>query len=113
MAVSSKDNPDSNGPERLSAILQRTFQRTINQNPAPIQNYKIWEVWGKVVGGAIAKHSRPQSFRHGRLFVGVSHPTWVTELSFRREELKKRLNEELGKKTVHRIIFRLDSMDDK
>ena len=55
----------------------------------------------------IAKVARPQSFQNGRLFVGTNHPTWVTELSYRREEIREKLNRAVGYNAVQDVVFRL------
>jgi len=75
-------------------------------NPA---DARIWEVWDEAVGPGIAKHARPSWIRKGLLRVEVSDPIWLQELEFATETIKEKLNEQLGKKTIKKIEFRLNS----
>jgi predicted nucleic acid-binding Zn ribbon protein len=74
-------------------------------NPA---DARIWEVWDKAVGPAIAKHARPSWIRKGILRVEVSEPIWLQELKFAAETIKEKLNNQLGGPKIKKIEFRLN-----
>ncbi len=61
--------------------------------------------WEKAVGERIAEQAVPRSIRNGILKVKVKSPAWRQELMFIKEEIRGRLNKELGKPVVSDIIF--------
>jgi hypothetical protein len=61
--------------------------------------------WEKAAGPDIARHTHGMVVRHGELVVYVDSPTWANELSLMSEELRVRLNEELGKDLVTSMRF--------
>ena len=73
-------------------------------NPA---DGRIWEVWDKVVGPAIARNAQPSWIKKGRLRIDVSDPIWLQELEFAGERIREKINSELGREAVKRIEFRL------
>ena len=68
---------------------------------------RIWEIWSEIVGPAISDHAKPAFIRKGRLRVDVSEPIWIQELEFMEQTIRDRLNENLGRKAVKAIEFRL------
>lgn len=100
------DGKEYLGPVRLGEIIRTIVEKSTGRK-LPVQNVKIFEVWDRAVGQQIAKVAKPHSLQNGRLFVGTSHPTWVTELSYRREEIREKLNAAVGYTAVHDIVFRL------
>lgn len=91
--------------------LKDILSNLLNDSSLPFNpdDARIWEVWDEAVGPAIAEHARPSYVKKGRLRVDVSDPIWLQELEFVRETIKEKLNEELGRKAVKRIDFRLGS----
>ena len=71
------------------------------------EDAKIWKVWDKAVGSNIAKYARPVWIKDGCLRVGVTDPIWLQELGYMRNEIKEKLNQELGRNGVEKIEFRL------
>lgn len=47
--------------------------------------------WERAVGPAIAKHSRALKIENGVLWVEVDHPTWKSELHFRKRQILEKL----------------------
>lgn len=103
---SKKEKNRNLGPERLGDILRALIEKHTGRKLS-VQNVRVFEVWDRTVGLQISRVARPQSFQNGKLFVGTLHPTWVTELTFRREELREKLNKACGYEAVKEIIFRL------
>ena len=77
---------------------------TLPFNPDDAQ---IWKVWDKVVGPGISKNARPLWIKNGKLKVTVSDPIWLQELQFVERDIRKKLNDALGRKAVERIEFRM------
>lgn len=65
----------------------------------------IIEVWDDVVGPDIAGHTFVSGLKDGELVVLVDSPVWSTELNAMAEQLKDRLSQELGQKTVKSLRF--------
>ncbi len=61
--------------------------------------------WEDVVGERIAKVTSPHSIEHGVLVVKVSKPAWRCELTFMKDDIRKKLNSSIGKPVVADIKF--------
>lgn len=61
--------------------------------------------WTEAVGEKIAKETEPISMLNGILKVKVRTPAWRQELTFLKEDIRRKLNKELGKKVVSDIKF--------
>ena len=48
---------------------------------------QISSAWAEVVGPDIARHAQPTAFSQNRLMVGVSHSTWLRELTHLKPEI--------------------------
>jgi len=62
-------------------------------------------IWNDVVGETVAKNAIPDRVEHGVLIVKVSSPTWRQELYFQKDEIIKKLNNNIGKKVIRDIRF--------
>lgn len=62
--------------------------------------------WNNTVGEKIAAISEVQSFSNGTLRIHVSQAAWRNELTLRREELRTKLNAQIGNDVVAEIIIR-------
>ncbi|MHB9004266.1 MAG: DUF721 domain-containing protein, partial [Coriobacteriia bacterium] len=65
----------------------------------------IIEVWDDVVGPEIAGHTFISGLKDGVLIVLVDSPVWSTELNAMAEQLRNKLSQELGQKTVKSLRF--------
>jgi predicted nucleic acid-binding Zn ribbon protein len=81
-----------------------TFMNYIGLD-AKMQELQILNVWEDCVGAAIAVYSLPVEIRKNKLMVKVENAAWRYELSLRKEEIIKKLNEKLNKKIIKEIIF--------
>ena len=91
----------------LKDILSGLF--TSGKLPFNPEDAKIWEVWEGVVGSAISEHARPSWIKRGVLRVEVSDPIWCQELQYSGNEIRRRLNQSLGRNAVESIEFRSGS----
>jgi predicted nucleic acid-binding Zn ribbon protein len=62
-------------------------------------------VWDEAVGERIAKVAIPMRILRGTLIVGVKSGVWRNELSMRKQEIIRRINELLGGEIVKDIKF--------
>jgi predicted nucleic acid-binding Zn ribbon protein len=56
--------------------------------------------WSEAVGPRLAKISHVRSFEDGVLRVHVTEPTWRSELTLRREEIRLKLNARIGQDVI-------------
>ncbi len=61
--------------------------------------------FAEVVGEQISQHAEAVKIDHGKLYVRVSSPTWRQELSYRKAEIAKMLNDALGENVVKDVFF--------
>ena len=66
---------------------------------------KIIGLWSEMVGPKVAERAHPESFSGGTLTVVVPDSSWRHQLSLCREDLKARLNEAVGSRTVKDIYL--------
>jgi predicted nucleic acid-binding Zn ribbon protein len=68
------------------------------------------KVWNEVLGAEWGNETRVGALRHGTLEVFVSHSILLQELTFQKQHLLERLNQELGqsgKTAVRELRFRI------
>ncbi|MXZ18625.1 MAG: DUF721 domain-containing protein [Rhodothermaceae bacterium] len=63
------------------------------------------KVWHDLAGPVIAKVTERVWTRRGRMYVELNSGTWRQELHMHRVQWRDRLNEALGKRIIHEIIF--------
>jgi predicted nucleic acid-binding Zn ribbon protein len=67
----------------------------------------IWEEWDRVVGPSISNSAMPSWIKDGVLRVWVAEPIWLQELKFMEKDIRRKLNETLGREAVRKIEFRV------
>jgi hypothetical protein len=72
-----------------------------------LRNHSVETVWARVAGPRLAPHTRAGPLRGGRLTVEARSAAWMHDVALRREELRARLNTELGGPVVEEIRVRL------
>lgn len=68
---------------------------------------RIWDLWGAVVGDAVAENTRPAAFKGKLLIVHVSSSAWVHQLQFLKQDMIRKVNAALGQALVEEIKFRI------
>ena len=96
---------DDNSFASIKDIISGLFAK--GALPFNLEDSRIWKVWDGAVGPVIAKNARPLSIKNRQLRVMVSGPIWFQELQYMEEEIRNKLNEELGRKAVDRIEFKV------
>jgi predicted nucleic acid-binding Zn ribbon protein len=71
-----------------------------------LRRHALLAGWAEVVGGQIARVTEPQRIENGVLFVHVKTAPWRSELSLKRMDILKKLNEAAGANIVRDIRFR-------
>lgn len=72
----------------------------------PVRQNEVFFIWSDIVGELIAKHATPEKIAYSKLFVRVDSPVWRNELSFRKEEILKQVNERLQDNRLKEIVLR-------
>lgn len=72
---------------------------------AKLEENALFKLWPKAVGAQIAAQTEPAGWRAGTLFVKTTSSVWVQQLHFMKEDIRQKINELTGKKTVKDIHF--------
>ncbi len=56
---------------------------------------KAFLLWNRVVGKEIKKHTKPYNIENGILVVLVDNSAWMNELTYLKNEIIKKLNEQI------------------
>ena len=66
---------------------------------------RLIDAWPEIAGSAIARYTREVFIQNQTLVVHLTMPALRTELSMRRSELVKKLNEQVGEQVIADIRF--------
>jgi predicted nucleic acid-binding Zn ribbon protein len=89
-------------PKKIGTILEEFLKRN-KRLRKKINEEKIKQTWGEIVGEKISSHTKPLYINSGILFVRVNNPVWCHELSFLREEIKKKINKTIKENLIKNI----------
>ena len=64
------------------------------------------DVWKELIGGNLQKFVIDAKIHKGNLYVKLSSSVLRNELSYKKNELKKQINQKLGKEIVKEIILK-------
>lgn len=67
---------------------------------------RIPEVWTKLLGAPVMTLTRSLEIKNGILHVAMSSSVARQEIFMRREEIRRRLNAELGMEVIRNVIVR-------
>lgn len=73
---------------------------------SPLNEYRLIQGWGHVMGPIVARYTRDLSIRNQTLYVQLSSPAVKQELMMQRRELVERLNAYVGAQVVCDIVIR-------
>lgn len=71
----------------------------------PLLQKRLIEAWPVVAGEAIARYTRDVNIKNQTLFVSLKAPALRADLSMRRQEFVRRLNEYVGNQVIADIRF--------
>jgi predicted nucleic acid-binding Zn ribbon protein len=88
--------------KQLSGILHRSFREREIVRAAEVGQAS--RHWPEIAGEALAKHSWPDRYEAGTLYVATSGHAWAQELRLRKEVLLERIAEVLHNRALVRDI---------
>jgi predicted nucleic acid-binding Zn ribbon protein len=100
----SGSGPDARDPQPLSATL-RTWVATAGTG-ADLKKATLFGRWEKIVGPEVADHCAPVSLVDGELVVEAESTAWATQIRMLAPQIVRRINAEVGDRTVLRIRAR-------
>lgn len=71
----------------------------------PLMQKRLVEAWPEVAGQLIAHYTTNTYIRNQTLYVHLSNPALRADLSMRRQEFVRRLNERVGSQVITDIRF--------
>jgi len=98
------------GPRPIRTVIDEVFSRPGLKEL--LSSGRILHLWNAVVGQDIARHTRPRSFQEGRLIVSVDSSVWLAQINrYFKTRILEKLNRELGKPMVKKLIFTIGELD--
>lgn len=91
-----------------SEVLQRLFEDGKSPLSGPFQRWKLWMKWGEIVGPTIAQYTEPVALQRGVLWLWVKNSTWMQQMTFMKEDIRRTINDKMGNETVKILRFTLD-----
>jgi len=89
-------------------VLQSLFENSKSPLANGFQRWNLEREWSTVVGAQLGNATRPVDYNRGVLFVAVKNSSLLTELIFLREHLIEKVNQHIGRKWVHKLVFKAE-----
>ena len=90
--------PDPIGKLLCTALAELGIEEKLRECQAVL-------AWGTVAKSPLSHQAKPLRMRRGRLELAVPSPIWRTQLSFLKEDMKKRINACVGTDVVREIVL--------
>ena len=71
-----------------------------------LNQVKLLHSWGSIMGEAISKRTDRLTFKEGKLFIYLNSAPLKEELSYAKEKIKIRFNEELGGDFIKEVLIK-------
>src|SRR5664279_3181341 len=97
----SGSGPDARDPQPLGATL-RAWVASAGAG-ADLKKATLFARWEQIVGAEVADHCAPTSLTDGELLVQAESTAWATQIRMLAPQLLRRINTEVGDRTVIRI----------
>lgn len=92
-------------PAKIGNILSAFWRKN---TPKAVANwFRVLSIWPKIAGINIAKRARPLKIAGKTLYLTVETSAWMEELKYIKEDIIKKINNELQDTAVKDIVFRL------
>src|SRR4249920_244344 len=91
--------------DKLSTTLARILKSRGLEGR--LHEYRIFGLWDRTVGPAIARHAQPRALRGKKLALAVDSPAWMQQLTLMKPEIIEKLNRALGRETIGDLTMRL------
>ena len=96
--------PDARDPQPLGATL-RTWVASAGAG-ADLKKATLFAKWAEIVGAEVADHCAPVSLVDGELVLQAESTAWATQIRMLAPQLLRRINAEVGDRSVLRIRAR-------
>tara|TARA_B100000614_G_C14555781_1_gene495473 strand:- start:2518 stop:2820 length:303 start_codon:yes stop_codon:yes gene_type:complete len=90
-------------PEQINKILTKIFSSKALKKG--IINVRIEELWKKVMGENVERYTQKVEYKNSTLYVYLTSSVLRSELSYGAKKIISLLNDEIGEKTISKIIF--------
>ena len=100
-------NPERSNKEfvHISGILAGLLEKYRNEPGGELA--RICQLWGTIVGEAIAENARPAALKGSLLLVYVTSSTWLHHLQFLKQDIITKINAAAEKPLVEEIKFKI------
>ncbi|MEE3035572.1 MAG: DUF721 domain-containing protein [Bacteroidota bacterium] len=90
-------------PEQINKILSKI----VHSKPLKkgIINVRAGELWKNIMGENIDKYTQKVEFKNSTLYVYLTSSALRSELSYGSEKIINLLNDEIGDKSILKIVF--------
>ncbi|MBI3755855.1 MAG: DUF721 domain-containing protein [Deltaproteobacteria bacterium] len=96
-------------PARIGNVMAAFLD---NHAPKTVANcLVIHSIWPKIVGANMAKKTMPLKIIGKTLYLTVETSAWMEELKYLKEDIIKKINNDLKQEAVEDIIFRLGKIN--
>ncbi len=87
--------------------LKDVLKDVITQKPLKkgVQNIRICNSWGEVMGGNIQQYTSQVRFSHKILYININSAPLKMELKYRLEIIKEQLNTHLGGEFIRKVVL--------
>ncbi|GGL11653.1 UPF0232 protein [Sphaerisporangium melleum] len=103
-ASSSQARRDASDPQLFGRAIRDLLSDRGWEQPIAVGG--VFGRWREIVGPDLAAHTKPETFADGEVLVVADSTAWATQVRLLAATLVRRLNEELGDGTVHRVRVR-------
>ena len=97
----SGSGPDARDPQPLGATL-RAWVSSAGAG-ADLKKANLFARWQKIVGAEVADHCSPVTLVDGELVLQAESTAWATQIRMLAPQLLRRINAEVGERSVIRI----------
>jgi predicted nucleic acid-binding Zn ribbon protein len=101
--MGSRERDQHAGLRKLDGVLETVVSRLGLRRD--LDDYRIFEAWERVVGEQIARNAQPVRLDAKRLVVNVKNAVWMQELALLREDIRRRINEWMGRELVQDLFL--------
>lgn len=91
-------------PDILSRFL-KTHGMAIHMLECRLQQH-----WREIVGDHVARHTRPESIRHRKLYLVAENSVWLQQLLFLKPELLAKINDAADGEALTDIVLRVGTV---
>ena len=103
----------SNKEKRNFVPIGQVIREILNKNrmQTDMSLIRVWDIWEKAVGTAIAMNTQPAAFKGDLLIVHANSSSWLQQLRFLKGDIILKVNQHLGQTKVKDIKFKIGPVD--